>query len=195
MTEKQLILALIKNDLTVKRKLFDEHFAALSGIALRFSKNEKQAKELLISSFDNCIEKFVNQKSQSIISFSEFILPNFISEAVEFIKNIRNEYFVASTVNVRLESDDHNYSLFENNEIIDFNSINKDIILKAIQKLVPSQRLIYNLHVVDGFSFDKISGILVTSEQTLKSNFEKARFNFQKNIERIMNESKYEQAF
>ncbi|MCB0410597.1 MAG: sigma-70 family RNA polymerase sigma factor [Flavobacteriales bacterium] len=195
MTEKQMIIALLKNDLALKRKLFEEQFAVLSGIALRFSKNEMQAKELLIECFDKCIERFVNQKSQNTLPFNEFILPTFIEEAIQFIKNIRNEYFVASTVNVRQESEDSNYSLFENNEIIDFNALDKNVALKAIQHLVPSQRLIYNLYVIEGYTFEKISNILDTSEQTLKSNFEKARFNFQKNIERIMNESKYEQAF
>jgi RNA polymerase sigma-70 factor (ECF subfamily) len=49
---------------------------------------------------------------------------------------------------------------------------------------VPSQRLIFNLHVIDGFSIQESAFILETSEETIKSNLEKARFNLQKNIER-----------
>lgn len=50
--------------------------------------------------------------------------------------------------------------------------------------MVPSQRLIFNLHVIDGFGLSEASALLESSEETVKSNLEKARFNFQKNIEK-----------
>jgi RNA polymerase sigma-70 factor (ECF subfamily) len=74
--------------------------------------------------------------------------------------------------------------LFENNDLIDFNKTDIETIIKALQILVPSQRLIFNLHVIDGFSIQESAFILETSEETIKSNLEKARFNLQKNIER-----------
>jgi DNA-directed RNA polymerase specialized sigma24 family protein len=58
---------------------------------------------------------------------------------------------------------------------------------------VPSQRLVFNLHVIDNYSLSEASELLDTSEQSVKSNLEKARFNLQKTIEKNLKLSNDEQ--
>ncbi|MGZ4090420.1 MAG: RNA polymerase sigma factor, partial [Bacteroidia bacterium] len=122
-----------------------------------------------------------------------FIEKEFIQEAVDFIKNIRSEYYVASTV-YATNKDNKNYDLFEYNELVDFNAVDKDILVKALQQLVPSQRLIFNLHVIENYTLEQSALVLEASEHTAKSNLEKARYNLQKNIEKCLKESQYEQS-
>ena len=116
----------------------------------------------------------------------------FIKSLVKQIKSVRNEYYVASTVKA-VEKTDYSYDLFLDGGYIDLKTTNKDIILKSIQELVPSQRLVFNLHVVDGYNFNEVSAIIETNEQTLKVNLEKARFNLQKGIEKNLKHSNNEQ--
>lgn len=182
-TSTDLISALSRNDLTVKRDLFEQHYQLMSSIALRFSKNEEQAKQLLVSAFDRTLNSYVNFKGSSSPDFAEFLRKEFVVGAVEFIKSIRSEYYVASTVLATNERD-KNYNLFESSEIIDYNSVEAPVLIKSLQELVPSQRLVFNLFVIDGFELNIISEILEASEQTVKSNLEKARFNLQKNIDK-----------
>ena len=87
-----------------------------------------------------------------------------------------------------------NYNLFENTEIIDYNTVDTPVLVKSLQELVPSQRLVFNLYVIDGYDLPIISEMLEASEQTVKSNLEKARFNLQKNIEKNHKLLKHEQA-
>ena len=101
---------------------------------------------------------------------------------ITYIKNIRSEYYVASTIKA-VETTDHSYDLFLDSKYIDVRNINQEVLLKSIQELVPSQRLVFNLNVIDGYTLLAMSEILETSEQTIKANLEKARFNLQKAIE------------
>lgn len=193
MSTNEIILALSKNDTSVKKELFETHYELMSSIALRFSKNQHQAKELLFDGFDKVLQAFVNQKNNQDIDFTEFLRKEFILAAINFIKAIRSEYYVASTVLATSERD-KTYNLFESSEIIDYNAVEADILTRSLQELVPSQRLVFNLYVIDGFELQVISDMLEASEQTVKSNMEKARFNLQKNIEKNYKLFKHEQA-
>lgn len=193
MYTNDLIAALSKNDLKVKRELFEQHYELMSSIALRFSKNEAQAKELLIYSFDHVLNAYVNHKASTTPDFQEFLRAEFVIGAIAFIKSIRSEYYVASTVLATNERD-KNYNLFESSEIVDYSSVETPVLVKSLQELVPSQRLVFNLFVIDGFELHNISEMLEASEQTVKSNLEKARFNLQKNIDKNNRTVKHEQA-
>jgi RNA polymerase sigma-70 factor (ECF subfamily) len=193
MYTNELIAALTKNDLRIKRELFEQHYELMSSIALRFSKNEEQAKQLLVEAFDRTLNAYVNYKGAETPDFGEFLKAEFVLGAIAFIKSIRSEYYVASTV-IASNERDKNYNLFENSEIIDYNSVEASVLIKSLQELVPSQRLVFNLFVIDGYELQTISEMLEASEQTVKSNLEKARFNLQKNIDKNNRTVKHEQA-
>jgi len=99
---------------------------------------------------------------------------------------------VASTVKA-VEYKEKTYDLFLDSKYIDLKNVNQDVLLKSIQMLVPSQRLVFNLHVIDNYSLLQASELLDTSEQSIKSNLEKARFNLQKSIEKNLKSSNDEQ--
>ncbi len=188
-----IISGLNKNDSSVKKQLFETYYGKLSAIALRYSKSEAQSKELFNTAFNACLANLQRQKNNPNLKPGEFIEKEFIREAVEFIKNIRSEYYVASTV-YATNKDNKNYDLFEYNEIIDFDSVENDVLVKSLQQLVPSQRLVFNLHIIENYTLEDASLLLEASEQTVKSNLEKARYNLQKNIEKCLKQTQYEQS-
>ncbi len=126
-------------------------------------------------------------------SANAFQLGNeFISFIVKYIKEIRNEYYVASTVRA-VEYKEKTYDLFLDSKFIDLKNVDQAVLLKSIQALVPSQRLVFNLHVIDNYTLSQASELLDTSEQSIKANLEKARFNLQKSIEKNLKMSTDEQ--
>lgn len=192
MSQADLITACIKNDKTAKKQFFDTYVGKLSYISLRYSKNPAQSEQVLLTGFSHVFSKLAQFKSQNTVSLDEFIKNEFISYVVTYLKSIRNEYYVASTVKA-VEYKETTYDLFLDSKFIDLKNINQDVLLKSIQSLVPSQRLVFNLHVIDNYSLAKASELLDTSEQSIKSNLEKARFNLQKTIERNLKISNDEQ--
>ena len=166
------------------REVFDAYYGRLAPIASRYAKNQAQAEDLFNYSF-NAILKNLKRLKDYPEELDRFMEHQFIKAAVEFIKSFRSEYFVASTVYATEEKAAKNYNLFENNDIIDFSNLDNDVVVRSIQQLVPSQRLVINLHVIEGFTLEKTAEILDASLATVKSNLEKGRFNLQKHIEKI----------
>lgn len=189
----EIISGLLKNDSSVKKQLFDTYYGKLSAIALRYSKSEAQSKEVFNAAFNSCLATLQRQKNNTHLKLDEFIEKEFLRETVEFIKGIRSEYYVASTV-YATNKDNKNYDLFEYNEIIDFDSVGNDVLVKSLQQLVPSQRLVFNLHVIENYTLEDAAMLLEASEHTVKSNLEKARYNLQKNIEKCLKQAQYEQS-
>ena len=194
MSITDIILGLNKHDKSVKKYLFDTYYGKLFAIVIRYGKNQAQATEIFNAGFNNCLQKLKHQKNNPQLVIDTFFEKEIIKEIIGFIKNIRSEYYVASTV-YATNKDNKNYDLFEVNELIDYATIDNQVLIKALQQLVPSQRLIFNLHIIDGYSQEEAAHLLEASEQTVKSNLEKARFNLQKNIEKCLKETKYEQSF
>ena len=183
----ELVSLIQKNDKSAKRQVFEAFYSKMAAIALRYAKNQSQAEEMTNFSFNSCFEKL--SKNQPFTDLDIFIHREFIAACIAFVKGIRSEYYVASTVYAS-ETASKNYDLFTQSEILDINDIDREILLGAIQQLVPAQRLIFNLHVIDGYSLDEAATLLESSEPTVKSNLEKARFNLQKNIKNSLISSK-----
>lgn len=190
----ELVSLIQKNDKQAKRQVFESCYGKLAAVALRYCKNQAQADEALNIAFNNSLNKLQQQRTELPTDVVSYLEKEFIAECVAFIRNIRSEYYVASTVYAS-ETPAKTYDLFANNELIDFKKIDNAVLIKALQQLVPSQRLIFNLHVIDGYSLNEAAMLLESSEATAKSNLEKARFNLQKNVEKCLNTVKYEQSF
>lgn len=193
MSELDLVSACVKNEETAKKQFFDLYYPTLGYVALRYSKNKAQADDCTLEGFKNVYSKLANFKNQQKLNIEAYVKHEFILSLVNYIKNIRNEYYVASTVKA-VETSDHTYDLFKDSKFVDLRTTSQEVLLYSIQELVPSQRLAFNLSVIDGYSLLELSELLETSEQTIKSNIEKAKFNLQKTIEKKLKHSNYGQS-
>ncbi len=183
MSSIELIMLLQRGDQAAKRQLFDSYYGKLAAIAQRYAKDQAQAEEMLNIGLSSCMYKLERHRHIQDLNLDAYMKTEFITDCIAFIKSIRSEYYVSSTVNASRETSAKNYNLFETHDLVDFHHIDNAVLIKSLQQIVPSQRLIFNLHVVDGFSLPEASAMLESSEETVKSNLEKARFNLQKNIE------------
>lgn len=163
--------------------LFDQYSAKLLGIAMRYAKNRSQADLLLHKGLAHCFQACQQNKQLKPHEFEAFLQSEFIVACINAIKEIRNEYYVSSTV-YATETQAGVYNLFDNPEWSDLNQVSTDVLIQSLQQLVPSQRLVFNLHVIDGKSLNDAANFLESSIETVKSNLEKARYHLQKNIEK-----------
>lgn len=193
MPDLDFISALHKNDIVAQKQFYQEYFSLFSGIAIRYAKNKEQSREIVQSGFSHVLSVADKYKFAKEKVWEEFLKEEFIKFAVDYIRNIRSEYYVASTVRVT-DTPVKNYDLFADNVLTDFKHVDYTVLVVSLQQLVPSQRLIFNLHIVDGFDLRKAADLLEASEQTVKSNLEKARYNLQKNIDKNFKTSKNEQS-
>lgn len=172
-----------KRDPKALKFLFEEYHNKLLAISIRYSKNDSQAQQLFHFSFAQCFNWLQQERNNKSLVLNEFLIDKFIEGAVQFIKSIRNEYYVSSTV-YAVEGTNNSYNLFDNDQWVDLNQVETDVLVQSLQQLVPSQRLVFNLHVIDGKSLNDAANLLESSIETVKSNLEKARYHLQKNIEK-----------
>lgn len=192
MPDLELISACIKNDKIAKKQFYEAFYTQLAVIALRYGKSKEQSHQMVQNGFACLFANLNKFKPNSTVSFEQWLKEEFIVFCVEFIRNIRSEYYVASTVRVT-DTPAKTYDLFVDSTLTDFKNVEFDVLIKSLQQLVPSQRLIFNLHVVEEYDLRKAADILEASEQTVKANLEKARYNLQKNIDKNNKSLKNEQ--
>lgn len=192
MPDLELISACVKNDRTAQKAFYERYFPSLTNISNRYAKNKEQAQEIVQNGFASILSELNKYKVSNKQSLDEWVNEEFIKFCVEFIRSIRSEYYVASTVRVT-DSATKSYDLFVDNVLVDFKQVEYNVLILSLQQLVPSQRLIFNLHVVEEYDMRKAADLLEASEQTVKSNLEKARYNLQKNIDKNSKSLKNEQ--
>lgn len=193
MNDKEIIALIIKNDKVAIKELFEKYYGKMGSIAMRYCKNQHQANEAVNFGFNNYIVKLQQNRGSITSDIASTLVPDFIKSCTAFIKGISSEYYVASTVHI-LGSSSKNYDLFENSEFIDFSLIDNDVLITSLQQLVPSQRLVINLHVIDGYTLEETANVIEANLETVKSSLEKARYNLQKNVEKCYKTMKNEQS-
>ena len=182
-----------KNDKAAIKEVFERYYGKMGSIALRYCKSQAQANEAVNFGFNSFITKLQQNRNAHTVDIDKTFEHDFIISCALFVKSISSEYYVASTVYASGPSN-KNFDLFESNEFIDYKLIENDVLIRSLQQLVPSQRLVINLHVIDGYSLDDTANVIEASLQTVKSSLEKARYNLQKNIEKCYKTMKNEQS-
>lgn len=185
MSSPELFDLLQKSHPGAARAAFDKYYSRLAAIALRYAKSATQAEELFNQAFQATLLA-VKSMRQAPLDLDDFVEREFLKQAIAFVKSIRSEYFVSSTVHATGDTKPRGYDLFDAQEVIDYRQIENEVLLRGIQQLVPAQRLVFNLHVIEDLSVSETAELLEASEGTVKSNLEKARYNLQKNIDKML---------
>ena len=111
MSELDLISACIKNDKIARQQFFERYYSLIAYTAQRYSKNKTQAEPAIYSGFSHIFSQLPVFKSQQKLTLDEFVKNQFIPHMVAYIKGIRSEYYVASTIKA-VETTDHSYDLY-----------------------------------------------------------------------------------
>ena len=166
-----------KHDRAAQRQLFELFYSEGLSIALRYTRNEADAKEILSNAF---IRAFKNISSFDLnYPFNPWfrrIIIHAVSDYYRYSKEPFLEIEYAKTASV------------ENNSI---DNLSHDEIMRLIQKLPHAYRICFNLYVVDGYKHQEIAEMLQIKEGTSKSNVAMAKKKLQVMIQE---ENKIKQA-
>lgn len=135
-------------------------------IAQQYASNLQEAEEIANDGFYKVlknIEKYENQGP-----FLLWVRRIIINCAIDhFRKNSKKKTEVASNSFVKNNADE---------------KLNADYLLAMIQELTPQYRMVFVLHVIEGYSHDEIASQLGIAKGTSKSNLSKAKKKLQEMI-------------
>ena len=175
-----------KKDREAQRKLYEMFSPKLYTIAIRYTGNAEDAKDLLHDGFIKIFGK-INKYTYNG-SFDGWIQQVFVNFVLDFLKKKRLLYYNDELKNEKYnEIFDENFYTIEEKEI---SKLKEEVLLKIIEKLSPKYRIVFNLYVLEGYSHKEIAKFLNISESTSKSNFFRAKQKLRKMIEEYLKNRK-----
>ncbi|HMT52698.1 MAG: RNA polymerase sigma factor [Saprospiraceae bacterium] len=161
--ESDFLNACINNERWAQKKLYEDNYASMMSLSMRYANNNDDALDILHESF---IKIFRNlHKYQSGTSIAAWIRKIVINTAIDFYRR-----------DLKRKSEDLNEANYITTGIPDaISTISSEEILKALQQLPHSYRSVFNLHVIEGYSHKEIAEMLNINESTCRSNLVKAR--------------------
>ncbi len=143
----------------------------LFALCLKYSKNQQDAEDVLQDSFLIIFNKIHQYKNKG--SFEGWLKRITINTALQKYREKSTLYLIKEEVD-----------FYEEEVILDEDTISMDFLLELIQELPDRYRLVFNLYVLDNFSHKEIATMLEISEGTSKSNLSRARQLLKKKLEK-----------
>jgi len=163
-TEVDLINRCINKDRRMQELLYNRYAPKMYAICLRYCKDEEDARDVLQDGFVKVFRGLQNYRGDG--SFEGWIKRIFANTAIEHYRRTeRKNITVVEPQDVELE--DSAWDALDN-------LAEKDII-KMLQELSTGYRLVFNMHVIEGYSHKDIGEILGSSEGTSKSQLARAK--------------------
>lgn len=162
--EKELITQCLENKAKAQKQLYKMFASKMFGVCLRYARRRSEAEDLLQEGF---IKVFQNLATFNFLgSLEGWIRRIMITTAINYYrKDLRYD----DTVDIENEE----------NALSDINfvqlKLTQEDIVKFIQQLPPSKRMVFNMYVFEGFSHRDIAESLNITESTSKAQLAKAR--------------------
>jgi RNA polymerase sigma-70 factor, ECF subfamily len=157
------------------RKAFESYYPKLANISMRYGKDDEQAEAMIHYGFYHFITKLKTQVKA--FNLDEMIGREFVRDCIRFVKELRGDYYVTSTVHIKSNESPLSEVTLQI-EDTDLMKTPKEVLVQILRKLPPAQRLVFNLHVVEGFDLKQTADLMELSQEAVRFNLEKARANF-----------------
>ncbi|MFM2360804.1 MAG: hypothetical protein RLY16_2797 [Bacteroidota bacterium] len=172
MTEEQLIRACNRQDAASQKEVFMRYSSKMLGVCHRYARNTADAEDILQEAFIKVFAKLHQFKFEG--SFEGWIRKIVVNTALK-------KYTLT-----RYDKEVNGFELTERDEIpadpSAYSHISQKEILQLIHKLPDGYRLVFNLHILEGYPHEEIAEMLGIQPGTSRSQLVKARNMLQKQI-------------
>ena len=177
----QLLDSCKKGDAVSQERLYRHFYSYSISICLRYSKTREEAIEILNDGFFKIFTKI--EKHVKGFSFKGWLRRVMINSAIDYFRKNEKHY----------NGLDISYLKHKSTSASVIDDLSEQEIVEAIRQLPPSYRMVFNLHVIEGFNHEEIANQLSISVGTSKSNLAVARNKLRKiltaeNTERLKEE-------
>jgi RNA polymerase sigma-70 factor (ECF subfamily) len=158
----EIVNGCVQNDKTCQFKLFNMFHSKMINVCARYTLNEHQAQDIVQLSFIKVFNKISQYSPKK--SIEGWIRKIVINTALD---EIRKDKFRNSTTTIDV-------SFLELKET-EYSEDNLNLILDTVNKLPPTYKTIFEMHVLQNYPHKEIAEILGIHEGTSKSSLFKAK--------------------
>lgn len=164
---QQIIDGCIEQDRQSQELLYKKLYGFAMNICLRYANNRYEAADVLNDGF---FKAFTNiEKYDKNWSFKAWLSKIMYNASIDYYRtNLKWSQLVG------LEKSDTKV-----NEVSVEHKLDYEDLLKIIQCLPPTYRIVFNLYAIDGYSHEEIAEMIGITASTSRSNLHKARMKLQ----------------
>ncbi len=163
-----------------QKELYKRFYNYGMKVCARYASNDEEAKEVLNDSFVKVFQK-IDRHYDFSLSFKAWLNKILVNTAIDHYRKQQHQVKVSSLASESL------HISYEDDAL---DKISAEEILLLVRELPPAYRLVFNLHVVEGYKHHEIAQQLGISEGTSKSNLSKARVHLRAKVHQLYKENK-----
>lgn len=174
MTDEQLLEAILRQDATAQRRLYEKYSRKMFGVCLRYARSREEAEDLLQDGFLKVFQKLSSFKNEG--SLEGWIRRVMVNTSLDHIRQQKLQWADPETI----EEPGTDAGVIE--------KMNAGELLALIQQLPTGFRTVFNLYAIEGYSHREIGEMLQISEGTSKSQYARARVQLMERINVLQQE-------
>lgn len=155
---------------SAQKQLYQRYYAYGMNICLHYSKNREEAQEILNDGFVKVFKKLNAYQYKG--SFRAWLRRLLVNTAIDYYRKHHRREAQMEIIHLRGPSVTNSGS----------HQLELDDVMSLVQQLPASYRIVFNLHVVEGYTHWEIAQQLGITTGTSKSNLAKARAKLQKAV-------------
>ncbi|MBN9295202.1 MAG: RNA polymerase sigma factor [Flavobacteriia bacterium] len=174
----------IDNDQRALKQLYEYSFCRLMPLCVRYHNNQEDARASLNIAFMKIVQNLPSMEFEKFNyeAWSKRIMTNTLIDEYRKQK-LRNEHYIKKETERELD----NISEAVTNEGME--NLNHEFLMKLLQQLPETTRMVFNLHVVEGYGHKEISEMLSIPEGTSKWHVSNARKLMKELLEKVLNKT------
>ena len=170
MTEQELIKGCIRQDNQCQRLLFERYAGKMMTVCLRYATDSMEAEDMIQDAFIKVFKYLGQFKFEG--SFEGWIRRIVVNTAIRHLEKKK----------LKFSEIDESASVGPTVAASAYTDLGADDILKLINQLPTCYKMVFNLHVIEGFNHEEIAEMLNIQPGTSRSQLVKARKMLQEQI-------------
>lgn len=175
-TDQSLIQGCRKEDRLAQRMLYERYFGKMMGIAMRYTRHQEEAIDILNTAFLKVFTSLDKYQDQS--NLAGWIAKIVFNTAIDHVRR-HARYKDVMDFEVERDASVGNLSL---------DYLQAEDLYKLIQKLPTSSRTVFNLYVIEGYQHKEVAEILGITVGTSKWHLANARKELQRMIQNLQDQ-------
>jgi RNA polymerase sigma-70 factor (ECF subfamily) len=169
--QKEMIKACIRQDESAQMALFQKYRGAFFGLCMRYVNNREVAEEVMMDAF---IDIFKNIKKYKDKSFESWMKTIVVHKAIDYFRKHKNDPVFSES----------EYELERQSSQTPYTNVETEDLFKILHTLPAGYKMVFNLHVIEGYQHHEIAKKLGISKNTSKTQLLKARQRLQELLEK-----------
>ena len=172
LTEQEIIEGCKQGKPACQEALYRLYGPRMKGICLRYAKTDFEAEDVFQDAFVNV---FQNIKTFRDGTFSSWMRRIFVNAAINNYRRNKKHYD---------HQDSHDLEVNDDAQLSGLDELNAKELLALISELPEGYRLVFNLHIVEGYNHKEIGELLKIAEATSRSQLARAKSLLKKKLEK-----------